>query len=107
VKIAIFVVMMALGQLLFKATSGGTSTAPIDLFFNWKFLLAISMYGVATILWIRILKTMPLSTAYPLAMGATIALTSLLGVGIFNESMSAMKALGIGLVILAMFILSL
>jgi undecaprenyl phosphate-alpha-L-ara4N flippase subunit ArnE len=78
----------------------------MDLFFDWKFLLAVSVYGAATILWIHILKSMPLSSAYPLAMGATIALTSLLGIAIFNESLTLVKALGIGLVILAMVALS-
>ncbi len=78
----------------------------MNLLFDWRFLLAVTMYGLATILWIHILKSMPLSSVYPLAMGATIALTSLIGIGIFNESLTMAKALGIVLVILAMFALS-
>lgn len=98
--------MMTLGQLLFKATSRRAFSTPTDLLLDWKFLVAVTVYGAATILWIRILKSMPLSTAYPLAMGATIALTSLLGIGIFDEDFTVVKAVGIGLVILAMFALS-
>jgi undecaprenyl phosphate-alpha-L-ara4N flippase subunit ArnE len=104
--IVLFVMMMTSGQLLFKATSRRTFSTPADLLLDWKFLLAVAVYGAATILWIHILKSMPLSTAYPLAMGATIALTSLLGIGIFNEGLTAAKAIGIGLVIIAMFALS-
>jgi multidrug transporter EmrE-like cation transporter len=98
--------MMTSGQLLFKATSRSAAPNPTDLFLNWKFLIAIAIYGAATLLWIHILKSMPLSTAYPLAMGATIALTSLLGIMIFHESLTVAKATGVGLVILAMFVLS-
>ena len=97
---------MASGQLLFKATSRRAVPGPADLFLDWKFLTALTIYGAATLLWIQILKSMPLSTAYPLVMGATIALTSLLGILIFNEGFTAAKAIGIGLVILAMFVLS-
>lgn len=111
-QIALFVVMMATGQLLFKATSNGlatsqkTNVAPIAVFLDWKLLLALALYGAATLLWIHILRTRPLSTAYPLSMGATIALTSLIGIGVFHESLTTAKAVGILLVIVAMYALS-
>lgn len=111
VEVALFVFLMASGQLLFKATASSfpaSSKASLNLFGaiqDWRFIVAIVLYGAATLLWIRILKVMPLSTAYPLAMGATIALTALVGAGAFNETLSIAKATGLGLIILGLLFL--
>jgi multidrug transporter EmrE-like cation transporter len=49
---------------------------------------------------------MPLSTAYPLAMGSTIALTFIAGIIIYREAFSVLKATGTGLIIIAIFLLT-
>jgi multidrug transporter EmrE-like cation transporter len=54
----------------------------------------------------KILKQMPLSTAYPLAMGSTIAITFIAGLIIYREPFSALKATGTGLIIIAIFLLT-
>lgn len=110
-EVALFVALMASGQLLFKSTSSHIETSHragagiVAVFQDWRFITAITLYGAGTLLWVQILKKMPLSTVYPLAMGSTIALTSLIGIGIFNETVTLAKIIGIGLLILSLCIL--
>ena len=111
-EILLFIIMMASGQLLFKAAS--MDLRPADSLLSgalaaiseWKFLFALALYAAATFLWMKILKQMPLSTAYPLAMGSTIAITFIAGMIIYREPFSALKAAGTGLIIIAIFLLT-
>ncbi|MEB3305028.1 MAG: SMR family transporter [Cyanobacteriota bacterium] len=111
-EILLFIIMMACGQLLFKAAS--LSLRPADspmsgalaAIGEWKFLLALALYLAATFLWMKILKQMPLSTAYPLAMGATIAITYIAGMIIYRETFSLFKAIGTTLIVIAIFLIS-
>jgi len=110
--ILLFIIMMASGQLLFKAASVNLRPADSPMsgalaaISEWKFLLALVLYAAATLLWMKILKQMPLSTAYPLAMGSTIAITFITGMIIYREPFSAMKASGTGLMIIAIILLT-
>jgi multidrug transporter EmrE-like cation transporter len=49
---------------------------------------------------------MPLSTAYPLAMGSTIAITFIAGLIIYREPFSVFKAAGTALIVIAIFLIS-
>jgi multidrug transporter EmrE-like cation transporter len=107
-----FIVMMTTGQLLFKATSSSMPESSYQLMgawkilLDWRFMLAIVLYGTATLLWLRILKDVPLSTAYPLVMGTTITATTILSIILFRENLSAAKLIGTGLVVVAVALLS-
>jgi multidrug transporter EmrE-like cation transporter len=111
-EIVLFVIMMASGQLLFKAASLSLRPAESPMsgalaaISEWKFLLALVLYAAATFLWMKILKQMPLSTAYPLAMGSTIAITFIAGMILYREPFSALKAAGTGLIIIAIYLLT-
>ena len=74
-----FALLMSLGQILFKKTaltisgsmSPGEGLGLIDgiikaLSIPWLYM-ALSVYGVATILWLYILQRIPLPLAYPFA----------------------------------------
>jgi len=82
-NVVVFIILMVSGQILFKAASQrvGDSNSIADLIVNsateWRFVVALAAYAAGTLVWMRILKQMPLSIAYPLAMGSTIALTFL------------------------------
>jgi undecaprenyl phosphate-alpha-L-ara4N flippase subunit ArnE len=63
------VLMIAIGQLLFKSAA---SQWKVDGF-TWKtavgflsplMIAALALYGVATVLWVYVLRTVPLSAAY-------------------------------------------
>ena len=111
-EILLFIIMMASGQLLFKAASMNLRAADSPMsgalaaISEWKFLLALVLYAAATFLWIKILKQMPLSTAYPLAMGSTIAITFIAGLIIYREPFSVFKATGTALIVIAIILIS-
>ena len=69
------VLLMAVGQLLFKATAmawqaHGTLLAPVPAL---RLIASLMVYGVATLAWIWVLQRVSLSLAYPL-----VALTFIL-----------------------------
>lgn len=63
------VCMIAAGQIMFKLVANrGATTANLSVveqWLNWQFVVALSIYGVATILWIWVLRFIPLNVAYP------------------------------------------
>jgi drug/metabolite transporter (DMT)-like permease len=65
------VAMIATGQLLFKVAAtqwriDGWTLATARGFFSPALLAALVIYGLTTILWVLILRSVPLSVAFPL-----------------------------------------
>lgn len=65
------VALLAGGQLLFKIAAlqwriDGWTLASARAFLSPSMWLALAVYGVATVLWVYVLRTTPLSVAYPL-----------------------------------------
>jgi drug/metabolite transporter (DMT)-like permease len=63
------VALIAVGQLLFKSAAGqwrieGWSWTTLRGFLSPVMLVALFIYGAATLLWVFVLRTVPLSTAY-------------------------------------------
>ena len=61
---------ISVGQILFKTASGSSASSGIlgmvaELMLNGYFLLALALYGSMTVLWVWILKSAPLTVAYP------------------------------------------
>ena len=94
--------MLAIGQLLFRRAALATpplSTAAgiVALIGNPLFLLALALYGIATVLWVGVLQQVPLSRAYPFtALGFVVV--PVCAVLILGEPMDA--RLGGGLVLI-------
>lgn len=71
-KFTIFTILIvtgiSVGQILFKKTSDAVTDGNLvfSLFSSATFWVAISLYGICTILWILTLKYVPLSIAYSL-----------------------------------------
>lgn len=65
----ITVLMLSIGQILFKYASERIDIQGqgviMGLLLKPTFVLALIIYGVATILWLLVLKTTPLRMAYP------------------------------------------
>lgn len=62
------VLLMAVGQILFKSTAlswqaHGTLFAPVPAL---RLMASLAVYGVATLAWIWVLQRVPLTLAYPL-----------------------------------------
>ncbi len=80
------VLAIACGQILFKMAARGAvggSGAIVDLFNPWLFA-ALVVYGFATLLWVWVLKTVPLNVAYPF-MGFAFVAVPLLGALVLHE----------------------
>jgi undecaprenyl phosphate-alpha-L-ara4N flippase subunit ArnE len=65
------VLLIAVGQLLFKSAAGqwrvdGWSWATLRGFLSPVMLIALVIYAAATLLWVFVLRTVPLSSAYAL-----------------------------------------
>ena len=97
---------IAVGQVLFKMTSEKLvdSGAPfISVLINPVFLAALALYGSATLLWIHVLKTVPLAYAYSF-MALTFVVVPLLAAWWLGETVGLKYALGAGLIILGLVI---
>lgn len=96
-----FPVALTAGQILFKR-----SAQQVDLSGAWMLALirmptmwaALALYGVATLLWVRILTTVPLSRAYPFT-AAAFVLVPAAGYLLFDEPINTRYVLGAVLII--------
>jgi drug/metabolite transporter (DMT)-like permease len=103
-----FPVAIAAGQILFKRAAsqidptGGQSwlVQAAQLPALWA---AVFLYAGATLLWVRILMTVPLSRAYPFVALAFV-LVPAAGYVLFHESISLRYALGTALIVAGVFV---
>lgn len=99
--------LIAAGQLLFKLTSNRLVDNPTAPFYaialEPMFLLALAIYGGATLLWIYVLKSAPLSYAYSF-MGLTFVLVPLLSAIWLGETFTLKQMLGAGLIIAGLLV---
>ena len=103
-----FTGLLAGGQLLFKHVGLAMQGKPLIEGFLAvarapALYVALSVYGVSTLLWIWILSRIPLSQAYPwVAVG--LGVVPLLASAVFNEKLGAVYWVGIGFVIVGVLI---
>jgi undecaprenyl phosphate-alpha-L-ara4N flippase subunit ArnE len=94
-----FVVLMTLGQVLFKQVAlTSLDKSIIGMVASFQMIAALTVYAVATVLWVAILRTTPLSVAYPFA-ALAIVLVSLVGAVFFGEHINWRLALGTALIV--------
>jgi drug/metabolite transporter (DMT)-like permease len=65
------VALLAAGQVLFKIAAGhwrvdGLTARTLTSFLSGWMVVALVVYAIATVLWVYVLRTVPLSVAYPL-----------------------------------------
>jgi len=103
-KLILFAVVIAVGQLLFKRVSmglngvHGAEAILTKLATDPLFLLALALYGSATILWVLALREVPLSLAYPFTALAFV-LVPLGAAVIFKEPVGARYFVGLVFVV--------
>lgn len=94
--------MIAMGQVLFKLTSQTTGSFSVSgllaLAFNPILLAALALYGLGTIIWIYVLKSVPLTIAYSF-MGLTFCFVPVLAQIFFGEPLNLRYAVGAMLII--------
>ncbi|MEO0030343.1 MAG: hypothetical protein RIS94_101 [Pseudomonadota bacterium] len=100
----VYAIGIALGQLLFKlasmrAFSGNSSfTDFFALALNPWFVSAVFLYGGLSVLWIWLLKQVPLSSAYPFV-ALSFVLTLVFSAVLLDERMAARQLIGAGLIV--------
>jgi drug/metabolite transporter (DMT)-like permease len=98
------VALIAVGQLLFKSAAGqwrieGWSWSTLRGFLSPVMLVALFIYAAATLLWVFVLRTVPLSTAYAV-FSLAFLIVPLLARVFLGETLSANTLVG-GAVIVA------
>lgn len=66
---------------------------------NWPFWLGLVLYGLAFLLYAAALARLPLNVASPVLTSGTVAIVALLSVVIFHEPFYWTTAVGIGLLL--------
>jgi len=93
--------MIAFGQVLFKMTSQKLVSSQgkfHSVFFDPIFISALIIYASATLLWLYVLKTVPLAYAYSF-MALTFVLVPLLAALWLGETLTLKYAFGAALII--------
>jgi drug/metabolite transporter (DMT)-like permease len=94
------VLMVSTGQLMFRQTGllierrGGWMDSEVLVLLG----AALAIYGLATLLWINLLRSMPLAVAYPF-MGLSFLFVPLLGALLLRESITLYQGLGAALIL--------
>lgn len=93
--------LIAMGQVLFKMASSTTGDLSarglLALATNPVLVAALMVYGFGTIVWIHVLKSVPLTLAYSF-MGLTFCFVPLLAQLFFGEALTLRYAVGTALI---------
>jgi multidrug transporter EmrE-like cation transporter len=112
VLMVLVVTLMVSGQILFKLAANNMKTTDVSIQAMLRVFLepllwpALVVYGLATILWIAVLRNAELSFAYPILIATSILLVSFAGAVLFQESFSTMKLAGIGIIMVGLAVLA-
>ncbi|MGH8037793.1 MAG: EamA family transporter [Stenotrophomonas sp.] len=102
--ILVTLAMLACGQVLFKLVSAQLSFSRPASFLSGTLLVALAMYGAATLLWLAVLARVPLSVAFPFY-GLTFLLVPTFAWWLLHEPIRPQTWLG-GAVILVGVVIS-
>ena len=102
------VLLIAGGQLLFKAAAerwhiAGWTWATVSSFLSPVMLLALAVYALATLLWVYVLRTVPLGAAYAVFSLAFIVVP-LLAHFLLGERLSGNTLVGGAIIVLGVII---
>ena len=96
--------VVAVGQILFKVTAvSNAGQGFLGLLGNATFWTAIILYGVATVVWIPMIESVPISRAY-LFMALTYVYVPLFATLFLQEAVSLRSVLGTVLIIVGILI---
>jgi len=70
-----------------------------DTTWSWRFATGFLLYGAGFLVWLWLLRRLPLSVAFPTAAGALIAATVLGGYVFLGEKLLAPQVIGIALIL--------
>ncbi len=101
--------LISAGQILFKLTSsraGAADAAGLLKTVRDPYLIAaLAIYAIGTVMWIYVLKSVPLTVAYPF-MALTFCVVPALAWLFLGETLTLRYALGAGLIIAGVLVVS-
>lgn len=102
------VLLIAVGQLLFKTAAAqwrtdGWSWTTVAGFLSPVMVLALVVYGFATLLWVYVLRTVPLASAYAL-FSLAFLIVPLLAYFVLGERLSANTLIGGAIIVVGVII---
>jgi drug/metabolite transporter (DMT)-like permease len=99
--------LIAAGQVLFKLTANSINAAGtlFDRSVVSAGLASLAVYGIATLLWVFLLQTAPLSRAYPY-MALSFVIVGLVSWLYFQEPLSGMYAAGLVLLVMGIIVIA-
>jgi multidrug transporter EmrE-like cation transporter len=112
-NVTLFVLYMlasSLGLIILKGALGRLSGMPWLSLLSpalLQLLVGFILYAASFIVWVRILARLQLSTAYPVAIGLTLAGSTIGSVVLLGEKLNAFNVLGILLIFGGMVTLTL
>jgi small multidrug resistance pump len=92
VLILLTVGLNTLAQVLLKLGAG-------QKLLNWYLLGGVLVYGLSTVVYIVVLGKFNLSVVYPIVIGLTVFVTTVMGAVLLGEKVSTLQWLGIGLML--------
>jgi len=100
------VLLNAAGQLLFKSARLIQPEAPLPILFLYpETWLGFVVYGLSAVVWLWVLTRAQLSYAYPI-LALTFPLVVALSAFFFAESVSTLRWLGVGVIVLGVSLLA-
>lgn len=101
--------LLAGGQLLFRKTALSTPSltsvsALMRLASCWSFIAALVIYALATLLWVQVLREVPLSRAYPF-MALSFVLVPLSAALLLGDSLNLRSGVGISFVVVGLLVI--
>ncbi len=107
-QIFVVVAMIAAGQLLFQKSASdspplSTLAGMTSLITNPVFILALVIYGIATLLWVAVLQQVPLSRAYPFN-ALSFILVPVAGIVLLGEAATPRLFVGLALVVVGLVV---
>ncbi len=106
ISLILFSALLAIGQILFKkAAFAGLNGGLSESIGSTWMILAVTFYAGASVLWVWILRTTPLSMAYPFA-ALGFVLVPLAAAYFFGEELSWRYAFGSLLIISGIVVVS-
>lgn len=103
------ITLLMVGQILWKVAAAQSSSSNmlelfVKMFFNIYFIGGLAFYFVSTICWIYLLGKFEFSVIYPIFVGVSIVLSSIVGFFIFKERTHLIyKMIGVFFIIIGVF----
>lgn len=101
--------LISAGQVLFKLTSRRAGAADINglvaLMLDPYLIAALAIYGFGTIVWVFVLKSVPLVVAYPF-MALTFCAVPLLAFALLGETLSLRYLAGTALIVAGLLVVN-